>query len=198
MMNGKITRSLSGSTGRTSGILIASSFAVSFASVISTSQEKRENMRRLRCNGCSRLDSQLLQSVQLLDECIDVLEAAIHRREADVGNGIEVAQPIHDQGAEGLRRNLAFGGVGHRRLDRVGDPLQYRLRDGAFATGDLQPAHQLIAVVRLAPLIALDDLEGRQLDLFVTREPALAAGALAAPSDDVALASLTRVHYPVF
>jgi hypothetical protein len=35
MMNGKITRSLSGSTGRTSGILIASSFAASFASVIS-------------------------------------------------------------------------------------------------------------------------------------------------------------------
>src|SRR3954467_10583921 len=34
MMNGKMTRSLSGSTGRTSGILIASSFAVSFASVI--------------------------------------------------------------------------------------------------------------------------------------------------------------------
>src|SRR5688572_11036911 len=136
MMNGKITRSLSGNTGRTSGILIASSFAVSFASVISTSQEKRENMRRLRCNGCSRLDSQLLQSVQLLDECIDVLEAAIHRREADVGNGIEVAQPIHDQGADGLRRNLAFGGVGHRRLDRVGDPLQLRLRDGAFSTGD--------------------------------------------------------------
>src|SRR5690349_7024560 len=38
MMNGKITRSLSGSTGRTSGILIASSFAVSFASVISFSE----------------------------------------------------------------------------------------------------------------------------------------------------------------
>src|SRR6266581_4628501 len=34
MMNGKITRSLSGSTGRTSGILIASSFAASFASVM--------------------------------------------------------------------------------------------------------------------------------------------------------------------
>src|SRR5437773_970996 len=34
MMKGKITRSFSGSTGRTSGILIASSFAVSFASVI--------------------------------------------------------------------------------------------------------------------------------------------------------------------
>src|SRR5438132_1185509 len=32
MMNGKITRSFSGNTGRTSGILIASSFAVSFAS----------------------------------------------------------------------------------------------------------------------------------------------------------------------
>ena len=34
MMKGKITKSFSGSTGRTSGILIASSFAVSFASVI--------------------------------------------------------------------------------------------------------------------------------------------------------------------
>src|SRR5215212_1869495 len=35
MMNGKITRSFSGRTGRTSGILIASSLAVSFASVMS-------------------------------------------------------------------------------------------------------------------------------------------------------------------
>jgi len=34
MMNGKITRSLSGKTGRTSGILIASSFVVSFGSDI--------------------------------------------------------------------------------------------------------------------------------------------------------------------
>src|ERR1041385_1556540 len=34
MMNGKITRSLSGSTGRTSGIFMAFSFACSFGSVI--------------------------------------------------------------------------------------------------------------------------------------------------------------------
>ena len=44
MMNGKITRSFSGSTGRTSGILIASSFAVSFASVISSSHNFGETI----------------------------------------------------------------------------------------------------------------------------------------------------------
>src|SRR5687768_17578545 len=206
MMNGKITRSLSGSTGRTSGILIASSFAVSFASVISTSHDCGQNHCALRCNGCSRgfgelsaRSSQLagrygpssavscelraescelhlrasFQSVQLLHKCVDVLEAAVDRRKSDVRDSIEVAQTVHHQSAERLRRDLALGRVGHGRLDGVGDPLELRLRDGAFATGDLQPAHQLFAVIRLAPLIAFHHLKRRQLDLLVTGETAL-------------------------
>src|SRR5207302_5291845 len=51
MMNGKMTRSFSGNTGRTSGILIASSFAGSFASDMCSSVA---GIRCKPCNGYSR------------------------------------------------------------------------------------------------------------------------------------------------
>ena len=47
-------------------------------------------------------------------------------------------------------------------------------------------------------LVAFHDLKRRQLDFFVAGKPALAAGALTAPPDDVALAAFARVHYTVF
>src|SRR5213075_3435748 len=93
MMNGKMTRSFNGSTGRTSGILIASSFADSFASVISASCP-RESPHELTCNACSdEVTGHLsLQLVQLLHKRFDIFEIAIHRCESNISDRIEIAQ----------------------------------------------------------------------------------------------------------
>ena len=73
-----------------------------------------------------------------------------------------------------LLRNLALAGILHGRFDRVGETLQFLLRHRTLAAGDLEAAHQLPAVVGLAPLVALDHLKRHLLDLLVTREAALA------------------------
>ena len=80
----------------------------------------------------------------------------------------------------------------------VGQPLQRLLRDRTFAAGDLQPAHQLRAVVRLAALVALDHLKRDLLDLLVAGETALAPGALTPPANDVRLTAFARVDDAVF
>src|SRR5438045_1566419 len=104
MMNGKMTRSFSGSTGRTSGILIASSFADSFASVIFPSSAPpvkrallqwlfRDPVRSGQCavhrqfaSACALRTAHraLLQCMQLLHEGLHVLEVPIHRGESYV------------------------------------------------------------------------------------------------------------------
>src|SRR5438128_12547241 len=88
MMNGKMTRSFNGSTGRTSGILIASSFADSFASVISASCP-RESPDPAFLQWLFPLRS--LQFMQLFHERFDIFEVPIHRCEPDVGHRIERA-----------------------------------------------------------------------------------------------------------
>src|SRR5262245_11858035 len=135
--------------------------------------------------------------MQLFHKSVDIFESSIHRGESDIGDRIEIAQTVHDHRAESLRRDLPFDGVGHRGLDRIGHALQFRLRNRPFATGDLQTAHQLTAVVRLSPLIALHHLKRRQLDLLVAREPALAARTLAATADDISLTPFARVDHAI-
>src|SRR5437016_6592257 len=79
MMNGKITRSFNGSTGSTSGILIASSLAVSLGSVIRSSccRETAESP----CNACSRISR--LFGVSLLRELSPIQAFAQEQNRAD-------------------------------------------------------------------------------------------------------------------
>src|SRR5688500_17990131 len=99
MMNGKITRSFSGSTGRTSGILMASSFAVSFASVISSSRQGKPaeiSAMAVPCQHQSEFVCRtLLQSVQLFHKGIDIFEAAVNRSKANIRHRIEAPKAFH-------------------------------------------------------------------------------------------------------
>src|SRR5437763_7227872 len=83
-------------------------------------------------------------------------------------------------------------------FDRVGEALQGILRHRALTTRDLEAAHQFVAIERLPPLIALHDDQRDRLDLFVTREAAIAARALAPAADDVSLPALARVDDAIF
>src|SRR3954467_14314781 len=91
MMNGKITRSLSGSTGRTSGILMASSFAVSFASLMHSSRQGGETT----APSCAMAVPSSFQLVQLFHKGLYILETAVHRGKADIGHRIHVPQLLH-------------------------------------------------------------------------------------------------------
>src|SRR5436190_335625 len=135
----------------------------------------------------------LLQTVQLFHKCIYVFESPVDGREPHVRDRVESAQALHHQSAEALRRNLAFRPFLHVDLDRVRNAIQLRLRNRPLATRDLQPAHQLIAVIRLPPLIAFHHMKERNLDFFVRREAPRTPRALPSPANDVALAALPRV-----
>src|ERR1043165_1085489 len=109
MMNGKITRSLSGSTGRTSGILIASSFAVSFASVLSASSGQ-----------AAMAVPASFQFGQLFYEGIHICESSRDESEADRRHRGERPRALHHHLPDALAGELALPGVEHRHLDRVG------------------------------------------------------------------------------
>src|SRR3954454_20394633 len=138
------------------------------------------------------------QLVQLLHERVHILETAINGSESDVGDRIELAQPLDDHPADRLAGDFALRRVLHGLFDEIGQPFELLLRHRPFAAGHLQAAHQFRAVVRLAALVALDHLIRNLLDALVTREAALALGALAPPTDDVRLTALSRIDYAVF
>src|SRR5262249_26158645 len=110
-------------------------------------------------------------------------EIAIDRREADIGDVVELAQMLHHHLADGLRRDVAFAEVfqlahdlGHELLDAI------RI-DIPFAKRDLDRAHQLVAVERHAASVALDHHELTQLHALECRETEI-AGQADAPAPD--------------
>ena len=129
-----------------------------------------------------------------MQELVDILELAVDRREAHVGDLVELAEPLHHDGADAGRRNLALLGIVEEGFDLVDDPVELDGRNGPLLAG-LREAHaQLVAVEPLAPAVVLDDHVGDLLDRLVGGEPAAAGGALPPAPDHLALPALARIH----
>ena len=134
------------------------------------------------------------QALDLLAERVDVLEAAVDRGEAHVGDFVELVQLLHHDLADLPRRHFALaercaacGRCARRR------PRSPRSTTGRFSSALMHAAAQLALVERLARCVALDDARHDQLG-GLERGEALAAGqALAAPADLRALARQARV-----
>ena len=135
------------------------------------------------------------QPVDLLVEGIDILEAAVHRGEAHVGDFIEVAQLLHHQLADQPRRHFALP----ESAQVVADPLDGGLDVGRADRTLLQRlAHageQLFRVEWFARPVALDHLRHQQLRGLERREPLLALQTLATPADLPTLAGEAGVDH---
>jgi hypothetical protein len=137
------------------------------------------------------------QSLEHVHEGVDVLEAAIDRGEADVGDLVEPLEPLHHEGADLAGGDLALVAVVEHRLGLLDDPLERPRRHRPLLARLDQAAEELLAVELLARAVGLDHHVGDLVDLLVGGEAAAALQALAPPADGVAVAALARVDHPV-
>src|SRR2546422_9909993 len=102
-------------------------------------------------------------------------------------------QVFHPHIAQLEARDLLLGALVQPRLD-VGHHVVHRLHaDRALLARFEDRAAQLLAVEGLAPIVALDHVREHVLDVLVGRVAPVALEALAAPANELAVASDPRV-----
>ena len=123
------------------------------------------------------------QLVDLVAERLDVLEAAVHRREAHIGDFVEVAQFLHHELAHLARSHLALT----ERAQAVGDALDggfdLLLLDRTLLQRAQDARTQLLLVEGLAFAMAFDDQRHHELGGLEGGEALAAGEALAPPTD---------------
>src|SRR5215207_6107406 len=134
----------------------------------------------------------------LLLEVLDRGEGAVHAREAQIGNLVELAQRAEDREPDLVARHLGAAARPHGLLDPLGQLLQCVLVDRPALARPAHAAHDLLAAERLGDTGTLDDGQHGLLD---GGEAAAALRARPAAPDDLALVDLagvddTRVAVP--
>ena len=138
------------------------------------------------------------QAFELDLELVDVFEVAVDAGEADVGDGVDVFEAVHDELANGRRRALALGRVDDEGFDGVDDLLHLGDGDFAFLAGVEQAGEDLLAIEVFAAAVFLDDHIGDFVEALVGGEAFVAALALAATADGVGFLALAAVNHLVF
>ncbi len=133
------------------------------------------------------------QTLDLLAEFVQILEAAIDGGETDVGDLIEFLQLGHHQLADHQRLDFALAGGTQLMLDMRNGRFQPLDADRAFLQRALHAGTQLVFVEGLATAVLLDQPRHHQFGGFEGRE-ALAAGQAFAPATDlIALGDQARI-----
>src|SRR6202040_3338014 len=148
---------------------------------------------RFLAGGAARLD----QGLEHVHEGVQVLEAPVDRGEADVGHLVELPQPLHHEGADLPRGDLAVLSVVEHGLRLADDRLEAARRHHPLLAGLEQAGEQLLAAELLARAVVLDHHVRDVVDLLVGGEAPPTAHALAPPPDGGAVAALARIHDPV-
>src|SRR5829696_355927 len=124
---------------------------------------------------------------------LGLAEIAIDGGEAHISDVIELAQVLHHDLADRLRgyfRLAAAFEFAHDRGNHLLDPFRI---DRPLAQGDLQRAHQLVAIERHPAAVALDHGQFAQLHPLEGREPEVAGDAHPPPPDHGRILSRTRI-----
>src|SRR5688572_33379636 len=136
-----------------------------------------------------------LQSVEFLAEVVDVLERAVHRGEANVGDVIELAQFGHHEFTDAARCDLALGGHAQLVDHRAHRGFDLFLGHRPLLQRAIEADAQLARVELLAAAIALDDHRQLQLDRFQGAETLAAGLAFTPPADRRAVVGYARIDH---
>src|SRR5450759_4034590 len=126
---------------------------------------------------------------------LEVHELPVDRGEPDVGDLVEVAQPVHHHLADLAARNLDATGAPELGLDVVHDRAQPLWRDVALLGRFLQACEKLLRIEILSPPILLRDEERDGLDSFVRSESLPALQALTPATDRLTDLRVARVDH---
>src|SRR5712692_5247433 len=149
-----------------------------------------------RSRSCLRLRA-ADQVLELQQELVDILELPVDGGEADVGNLVQLPEPVHDEGADLRRRDLPLFAVVQAAFDLVHDGVETGGRHRTLLAGLHQPGVQLLAIEALPPPILLHDHVGDLLDRLVGGEAPPAADAFPTPANDFSFATLARIDDPI-
>src|SRR5450755_1900038 len=97
------------------------------------------------------------QLFNLSAEGIHILEATVHRREADIAHLIQVPKLLHHHLADAARRNLALTQAAQLVTDTRGRSFDRLTRYRPLLERFLHSGEQLFLIERLAAAVALDD-----------------------------------------
>jgi len=125
------------------------------------------------------------------------LEIEEDRREAGGCEMIETDQLFHHALTDQSARHFLLTEFLHVSLDAIDELVESLGADRPLLAGLLHGHQQLLALVVLAALIALDDLRKDLLNALTRRESAFALETLSAASDLVTVSTQTRVDHPV-
>lgn len=138
------------------------------------------------------------KGLDLRYELVDVLELAVNRDVADVGDGIDLMELVHD-----LRADRGGGHLAEVILVEVGEnffhgAIEALHGDRAFLAGFDEPAGELFPVERFASAVPLHHAQLRALDLLVGRVAVSAFQALPTTTNRRPVLGGTRVEDFVF
>jgi hypothetical protein len=133
------------------------------------------------------------QVLQFIEESLDILEVAIDRCEAHIGDLVQIAEPLHDQFSYLRSRYLSISAVRELSLDRIYYFGEFSHWDRSLLTCFEEPAEYFLAVELFPTAVLLDDHIRDFIAPFIRRETALAAQALAAAANNFALLTLSGV-----
>jgi len=119
------------------------------------------------------------------------------RREARRCKMVEADEFFHHSLADQSARHFFFAEFLHVSLDAIDELAERRCADGSLLAGFLHSRQQLLALVILASLVALDDLWKNFFDALTGCESAFALEALSAAADLVTVSAQARVDHPV-
>ncbi len=132
-----------------------------------------------------RAGSLLAHFVHERPELVDVLEAPVHAREADVGDLVELLEFAHHQFADAAGQHLALPEVEQLFLDALDGAVDLRGAHRPLAQRDAERADELAAVVFDAPAVLLHHVGEADFRALIGREALVAGPALPAPPHEV-------------
>src|SRR5215831_6192917 len=123
------------------------------------------------------------EPLHLVHELRDVLELAVDGREAHVGDLVELLEVLHDDLAQLLGGDLLLRAFVELGLDLRHHVVHRLHADGALLARLEDGAAQLLAVERLAAVVALHHVREHVLDVLVGGVPAVALETFAPAAD---------------
>jgi hypothetical protein len=128
---------------------------------------------------------------------VGALKIEEYRREARRCKMVEADQFFHHSLADQSARHFFFAEFLHVSLNAIDELIERRRADRSLLAGFLHGRQQLLALVILASLVALDDLWKDFFDALTRGESALTLEALSAAADLVTVSTQARVDHPV-
>jgi hypothetical protein len=119
------------------------------------------------------------------------------RRKARRRKMVEADEFFHHSLADQSARHFLFAEFLHVSLDAIDELIERRRADRSLLAGFLHSRQQLLALVILASLVALDDLWKDFFDALTRGESALTLEALSTAADLVTVSAQARVDHPV-